>query len=516
MRPLNGVMDYLRHVAIPRDGGEATDGQLLTLFIGHGDQSAFQTLVSRHGPMVLGVCQRVLHHMHDAEDAFQATFLVLVRRADSVMPREMVGNWLYGVAYRTALEAKGAAAKRRAKERVMPRREAIDNNPWSELQPLLDQELSRLPDKYRVPIVLCDLEGKTRKEAARRLGWPEGTLSGRLSRARVLLAKRLARHGLTLSGGAVAVVLSQNAASAQVPVALMLATFKAATSVAAGSAAGAISAPVAALTEGVLRAMLVAKLKYVTAAFLTLALLGVCLGAAVYQTPVAEPAQAMKIATDKLPAVIDPHLPATEPAAPPEEVPDRSAPADTTRLPKEVDKDPAPKSTTDDAKVPVKLDLPYGRAPVPALVCMGKEGRIAITRIVMAPKKPPITRDFPAGNYMFSTKITKEFKPEEIEVYDATGKKIDAKDLPKRLEREVLVLSSADGNKVDPGYLSLMKEGTLIFVFPPFQWEDPLPKPLKENRLDPERLKRPADGNPGNTLPVIPSPEGTRTVPKDP
>ena len=127
----------------------------------------------RHGPLVLGVCRRVLRDAHGAEDAFQATFLVLVRRAASVVPREAVGNWLYGVAYRTALEARRAAARRRARERQvhdMPHPTARPQEIGRELRPLLDEELSRLPDKYRSAVVLCDLEGRTRKEAARQLG----------------------------------------------------------------------------------------------------------------------------------------------------------------------------------------------------------------------------------------------------------------------------------------------------------------------------------------------------------
>jgi hypothetical protein len=413
------------------------------------------------------------------------------------------------VAYRTALEAKGAAAKRRAK----PRREAIDPDPWRGLQPLLDQELTRLPDKYRVPIVLCDLEGKTRKEAARQLGWPEGTLSGHLSRGRVLLAKRLARRGLALSGGAVAVALSKNAATAQVPVALLLGTFKAATSVGAGSAAaaGAISAPVAALTEGVLRAMLLAKLKYVTAAFLALALVGLSLGTAVYRTPAAEPRQATKAATAQSVAFSEPTLPAVGPAPSRDPAPNQKTPADPTAAPKEVAKDPAPKAPADDTKPAEKLDLPTGPAPIPVLASMDKQRRIAITMVFMVPKR---LEDW-TGYQKVPDKVTKAFKAEEIQAYDSAGKKIDAKDLPKMLQKEVLALGSANGKEVDPISLRLVKEGTLIFVFPPFQPEH-VARPLEDLLLDPKkRLPRVPDGIPAGTLPVIPPARGEPTVPRD-
>jgi RNA polymerase sigma factor (sigma-70 family) len=149
--------------------------------------------------MVWGVCRRILGSYHDAEDAFQATFLVLVRRAASIVPREMVANWLYGVAHQTALKARATAARRRGRERhvtVMPEPAVIERDLWRDLQPLLDEELSRLPDRYRAVIVLCDLEGKTRREAARQLDVPEGTVAGQLARARVLLAKRLAQRGV--------------------------------------------------------------------------------------------------------------------------------------------------------------------------------------------------------------------------------------------------------------------------------------------------------------------------------
>src|SRR5205814_1898208 len=168
-------------------------------------------------PMVWGVCRRILSNHHDAEDALQATFLVLIRKAASVRPNSMVGNWLYGVARQTALKARATAAKRRTRVRQvvdMPDPAAKEQELSGDLHALLDQELSRLPDKYRVAIVLCDLEGETRKQAARQLGLPEGTLSARLARGRAMLAKRLSRHGLTISAGTLAAVITHNAASA--------------------------------------------------------------------------------------------------------------------------------------------------------------------------------------------------------------------------------------------------------------------------------------------------------------
>jgi RNA polymerase sigma factor (sigma-70 family) len=275
---LSGFIRHLRRAALLPDGGGMMDGQLLECFITRRDEAAFAALVRRHGPMVLGVCRRVLGNHHDAEDAFQAAFLVLARKATSIGQRELLGNWLYGAAYRAALEAK--AARRRVKERqvsAMPEPEAPAQPEVSlDLRPVLDQELSRLPDKYRAPLVLCDLEGRTRRDVARQLNIPAGTLSGRLTTARRLLAKRLARHGLAVSGGALAATLSQNGASACVPSPLVGSTVKAAVLSAAGQAApaGLVSAKVAALTEGVLKSMLLSKLKIAAAVLLVGVLAG--------------------------------------------------------------------------------------------------------------------------------------------------------------------------------------------------------------------------------------------------
>ncbi len=257
---LGTVLQSVRRSMLRHDDAGRTDGALLECFITQQDEAAFEALVRRHGPMVLGVCRRFLRNEADAEDAFQATFLVLVRRAGSVRPR--------GVAQNTARKAYAMNTRTQAKERqagARPKPEAASED-WQQLHVLLDQELQALPDKYRAPIVLCDLEGKSIKEAARHLGCPPGTIGTRLARGRSMLARRLACRGLTLSGGIIATVLSQNAASASVPLPLVTSTVKAARLFAAGQAAsGVVGAKAAALTEGVLKAMLLTKLKIATA-----------------------------------------------------------------------------------------------------------------------------------------------------------------------------------------------------------------------------------------------------------
>ena len=188
--------------------GGMTDAQLLELFLtrsGDDAEDAFAALVHRLGPMVLGVCRRMLPGSHDAEDAFQATFLILVRRAASIGRRERLANWLYGVAVRTAKEARRRAARRQARERRAMDVARVESEPVGDrddLVPLLDEELSRLPDRYRAALVACELEGKSRREAAQQLGLPEGTLSTHLARGRKLLRERLVKRGVSLGVGA--------------------------------------------------------------------------------------------------------------------------------------------------------------------------------------------------------------------------------------------------------------------------------------------------------------------------
>jgi RNA polymerase sigma factor (sigma-70 family) len=308
----------MRRAVLGPDGGGLSDGQLLSCFVEHRDEAAFEALVRRLGPMVLGVCRRVIANEHDAEDAFQATFLVLVRKAATVVPREAVANWLYGVAFQTARKGRAMAVKRGAREKQLAaipepsqgaasatassRTAPCPPDDWSDLQPILDQELSRLPDKYRLPVVLCDLQGKTRKDAAEQLGWPEGSLSGRLSRARALLARRLTRRGVAISSAALAAALGQNAASASVPPAVLASTLAAAKVFVTGSAL-AVSGRAAVLAEGVLKAMLIAKLK---SAALVLVVCGMITlaGSLVYSSFGSQPPDNRPVAQEKLPPTL--------------------------------------------------------------------------------------------------------------------------------------------------------------------------------------------------------------------
>jgi RNA polymerase sigma-70 factor (ECF subfamily) len=269
----DGVLPHLRRAQLRRDGAGLPDAELLECYLASRDEAAFEALLRRHGPMVLGVCRRVLRNEADAHDAFQATFLVFVRKAASIVPRARVGNWLYGVAHKTALKAKAMNRQRRAKEMqapVLPAAPAEDV--VQELLSLLEEALSRLPDKYRTAIVLCDLEEKPLHEAARQLGCPQGTVASRLARARDLLARRLARCGSSVAGAALTAALALGAAPAPLPTGLIDSTVRAANQAAAGHVGA--SPQVVALTEGVLAAMRAPARKALTAALLVVTLVG--------------------------------------------------------------------------------------------------------------------------------------------------------------------------------------------------------------------------------------------------
>jgi RNA polymerase sigma factor (sigma-70 family) len=243
---LAGVLRHIRHLVGTHGVDGLSDGQLLERFSASRDEAAFAALVERHAGVVLGVCRRILGHAHDAEDAFQATFLVLAQKAGSIRKKESVGSWLYGVAYHVAREAKARAHRRRTHERQaqdMATPESLAEAVWPELKPVLDEELHRLPDKYRVPLVLCYLQGKTNRQAASELGWPVGSISRRLARGRELLRRSLARRGITLTGAALAAVFTHKVASAAASLGLVSTTVRAGLRLAAGRpVAGVVSA----------------------------------------------------------------------------------------------------------------------------------------------------------------------------------------------------------------------------------------------------------------------------------
>ncbi|MDR3638806.1 MAG: sigma-70 family RNA polymerase sigma factor [Isosphaeraceae bacterium] len=279
-RTYGAVLQQIDRLFHGGTGAGLPEWQLLNRYVTRRDESAFEAIVARHGPMVLGVCRRVLDDPHAVEDAFQATFLVLVRKAGSLSERDAIGHWLYGVAHRVALRARADSARRRAREKdgTAVATSAPPEEPGrSELESLLDDELSRLPAKYRAPIVLCYLQGLTHEEAATQLGWPVGTVKGRLARARELLRGRLARRGVAPGLGVVTATLSQRS-SAAVTDPLIATAARAISQFTAGRfKGGLVSATAARLTEGVLSTMFVTKLKVVAA--ISLSCSGLLLGA---------------------------------------------------------------------------------------------------------------------------------------------------------------------------------------------------------------------------------------------
>jgi RNA polymerase sigma factor (sigma-70 family) len=404
---VNNVVPHLRETVLRQNGAEPTDGELLEQYVARRDEASFEALVHRHGPMVLGVCRRVLHNEADSEDAFQATFLVFVRKAASIRSRNTVSNWLYGVAHNTALKAKAMNRKRRAKEREagnVPKTEPAETV-RREAEALLDAELSRLPDKYRAALVLCELEGKTIKEAALRLRLPQGTLASRLARGRALLGKRMKEHGLILSGGVLTAALSQGMATASVPPQLVLTTVRAAKLFAGERAVGVVSASVAALTDGVLKAMLMKKLKTAAALVLAVVLLGV--GGAAYRMLTAEASEGTKEVVAAAPAPVPPR---------------------------------------NDGKGDEKINLPKSRALEQVLVTLEKDGKLVVT--------VPIARSY---TYDYN----------DLRILDTKGNKVEKKALAALIQGETVAMAADHGLAVDPLHLRVLKEGTLVFILPP-------------------------------------------------
>jgi RNA polymerase sigma factor (sigma-70 family) len=270
----------IRRLASPVEP-EWTDADLLSAFIEQKDPTAFEAIVRRYGDMVFGVCCRVLQHQQDTEDAFQATFLVLFLKASSIQDRQTLSCWLYGVAFRTAMKAKSLMRKRKLKESQVSRPFDSDANSrkeknasmeivWEELEAVLDQEINALPEKYRKAILLCDLQGKSRKEAAQLLKCKEGTLSGHLARGRKILAQRLEGYGIGCSVSLLGLIWTQKVVADRVPHSLMNQTIALTRQIQMQNIVGIDSLPdsIVTLTNGVLKSMFFTQLRNVTAIFI--------------------------------------------------------------------------------------------------------------------------------------------------------------------------------------------------------------------------------------------------------
>jgi RNA polymerase sigma factor (sigma-70 family) len=292
--PVGVLLRHLRTLASAGPDEGAPDHQLLERFVSRHDDAAFAVLVRRHGPMVLGVCRGVLHHEQDAEDAFQAAFLTLARKADAIHQRESVGGWLYRVAYHLAVKAQANAARRRANERraePMPSADPLLDMSLRELRGVLYEELERLPEKYRAPMVLCYLEEKPLDEAARLLGWSKGAIKGRLERGRQRLRKQLVRRGLAVPATLSALLLARGIAGARVAAALADSVLRAAPLAAAGQPVGKglVSAGAAALLRGVTPSMFTSKCNFPTASLMAFGALAAAVGLLGHESLAAKP-----------------------------------------------------------------------------------------------------------------------------------------------------------------------------------------------------------------------------------
>jgi RNA polymerase sigma factor (sigma-70 family) len=312
-QPLLPVVHYLRKLATPAVPA-VTDAELLKRFVAHHEEAAFTALVRRYGPMVFAVCLRIVRDAHTAEDAFQATFLVLARKAASLRQPELLGPWLYGVASRTARKAKIETARRYSHERQAVRVQEVepdDECEREELRVVLDEEIQRLPERYRVPVVLCYLQGQTNAQAADRLGCSRGTVATLLARAREKLRRRLAQRGIGLSIGAALAALAESVNAGVVSIALEQSIGKAAVLLAAGQtqAAGALAAQAVVLAKAVCKGMLMEKLKITAVILMLTALVGTGTGIGVFRAGAQE--------TEPADAEAKPQTPSSSKSEPP-------------------------------------------------------------------------------------------------------------------------------------------------------------------------------------------------------
>lgn len=310
----SGVPRQLRTLFSLGTAAALTDGELLERFTTRRDASAeaaFATLVERHGPVVLRVCRDVLHDRDDADDAFQATFLVLVRRAHSIRNRDSVASWLYGVALRVAACSRASASRRRRHERKAARGPLSDDGEFAgqgdDLAPSLHEEVGRLPEKYRAAVILCYWQGLTHEQAAARLRWPVGTVRSRLSWARQRLRIRLTRRGLAPSVVLPCAAISASTPTVAAPAALVERTIQSALQLALGQTPpGVVSASAWALTEGVIRTMMIAKWKIAAFAVLTAGLTTAGAGGLAQQEPAPDPQRSSVSTKEEPPGVVSP------------------------------------------------------------------------------------------------------------------------------------------------------------------------------------------------------------------
>src|SRR5262245_24709870 len=315
---VGAVLRHIRQLAAAREDHELPDHELLERFAGHRDEAAFAALLRRHGPMVLGVCRSVLHNLHDAEDAFQAAFLLLAQKAGSIHRREAVSGWLHRVAYHLAVDAQANAARRRALEQrvaAMPSADPVLDLSLRELRRVLNEELQRLPEDYRAPLILCGLEEKSLEEAARLLGWTREAVKGRLQRGRERLRARLRRRGLELPAGLFATTLTLNSASAQVSAPLADTTLRAALKVAAGQGvvASGVSAEVAALVQGASTTMFYGNVKIATLLLVALSVVALAFGVVRHRAAASDPPMPSQRQAVKPMAQEDQPLPSAKP-----------------------------------------------------------------------------------------------------------------------------------------------------------------------------------------------------------
>jgi RNA polymerase sigma factor (sigma-70 family) len=458
--PLAPVVHYLRKVTSPAPSGELPDAELLARFARQREEAAFTTLVRRHGPMVLAVCRRVARDGHAADDAFQATFLVLARKAASLAQPELLGNWLHGVAYRTAMKARREAAKRRAYEMQTVRAQAVGPNEDIDMQDLravLDEEINRLPERYRVAVVLCYLQDHTNAEAARRLGCSRGSVATLLARARDKLRRRLTQRGIGLSIGVALGAAPPVLRGETVPLALEKVTVKAATLLAAGhtQAAGALAAQTVALAKGVSKGMLMERLKIPVAILMMTTLVGTGAGVSAYR------------AGDPVPV-------AAEAPVGPKPISQHKS-EDRKRLDDKRSDEPSPLGR----KVPAapqerfsfREKLPLGPDhSSQILVVLDEEGRLIMAQdtVFYEPVTEEATtksgRKVGVTTYQEKHQNAVSVRPlDKVRVYDTKGRKVDAKELRKRLAKETLALLWTCDRPLDPLYLRLYKEDTLVF-----------------------------------------------------